>query len=154
MKWIIVLLLIVFVSSASGATALQYVFEVTTDLDAEGVAENWVVVPDTGVSWLMFVSDPTVRKVLLRKPAPLIISTSTTIGLIVDTPPDQAPPNAGAWHKAIIDLTSVGLALPPNSSYRLRGWIRYKHTDVDFSEAAAFILEKRQAGRGSVVSEQ
>lgn len=143
-----VLMCCLFINIAYGQVV--YTVEVTTELDGDGVAINYTVVPDTGWNWKMDPDVPTERDLLERKPAPFAMSSSLIINYVVDVPPDQSPPESGAWFTMIVDLSSVGIQLPTNSSYRMRCWIRYKFTGVDPCEPSPIVLEKRQAGKGVV----
>ena len=130
---------------------VPYTVEVARELDADGVAVNYVAVPSAGWAWKMDADTPTERELLLRKPAPIAGVNSLIIHYVVDVPPDEAPPGAGAWWTMIIDLGSINIEMPSNSSYITRCWPRYKFEGVDFSEPSLVRLEKKQAGRGVVV---
>lgn len=148
---LLVITMCLFTSLAYGQVV--YTVEVAIELDADGVAINYIAVPPTGWTWKMDADVPTERELLLRKPAPLAGSNSLIIHYVVDVPPDQAPPGAGAWWTMIIDLGSAGIEMPGNSSYIMRCWPRYKFTGVEFSDPSIVRLEKRQAGKGVMVAQ-
>lgn len=155
MKWFAIVLFMCFTSSVI-AQAPVYNVQITQEIDGDGACINWVDVPDTGITWVMDDSDSTVRVLLLKKPAPFPLIDKAIITLVVDTPPDIIPSGYdGAWWKMRVDLTKAGITAPDNASFKVYGWARYSYSsggiDVDPAEAAAFIIEKRQAGKAVVV---
>jgi hypothetical protein len=141
----VVIAMCLIVSVAQGQNNHSY--EWTEDLGEAGEAINWRPIPAEAVTYEM---DGANAKVLLIRPAPMPVSNTTTIGLIVDTEPDMIPPGEdGAWHRAIIDLSVVGLTMPNRGKKYI--WIRYSYPNFGLSDEDVAIFEKKKAGKPSVV---
>lgn len=151
MKRILLVCLLLFVITHGAMAQVEYTFQITMELDSDKAPVNWVDVPDTAITWVE--SDPGVRGLLEKKPAPFPVIYSTTVNLVVDTPAAYIPAGRdGAWWKVTIDLTSVGIAMPGNSKFNVNAWARYKFTtpdepDMDFADPSAIVLQKRQPGK-------